>query len=66
MKDYLSGPEVAERCGVALGTVHNWRRRGEGPPHYKVGKIFRFPLREFEIWWNEKFIRPEIEMNGAA
>jgi hypothetical protein len=33
MKRMMTGPEVAERLGVAPATLRAWRCRGGGPPY---------------------------------
>jgi predicted DNA-binding transcriptional regulator AlpA len=35
---WLTAPAAARYIGVAVGTLANWRTRGEGPPYVKLGK----------------------------
>ncbi|MFT7692261.1 MAG: putative DNA-binding transcriptional regulator AlpA [Candidatus Latescibacterota bacterium] len=34
----LTTQEAAHRLGIAIGTLQNWRVRGEGPAFVKLGK----------------------------
>jgi excisionase family DNA binding protein len=38
----LSIQEVAKLLKVPVSTIYAWNRRGEGPPHYKVGRKLRY------------------------
>ncbi len=49
----LWGPEdVADYCGVPVGTVYQWRKRGSGPPGRRVGKHVRFKPEDVEAWFD--------------
>jgi excisionase family DNA binding protein len=41
-QDVLSIQEVAKLLNVPVSTIYAWKRRGEGPPYYKVGRKLRF------------------------
>lgn len=49
-KEWLSEAETAELCGVAKGTVSNWRTRGEGPSFYNPHGIIRYKRTDVEAW----------------
>jgi hypothetical protein len=34
----LTTPEAARRLSIAVGTLQNWRIRGEGPAFIKLGR----------------------------
>jgi len=38
----LSTPEAARRLGLAIGTLQNWRSRGQGPAFVRLGKAVRY------------------------
>ncbi len=42
--------ELAQRYGVALGTLKNWRSLGIGPRAIKVGRNARYPQSEVALW----------------
>ena len=37
MSEFLSTEQLAERLGIASGTLEQWRCRGEGPPFFRAG-----------------------------
>ncbi len=38
MDDLLHPRQVAERYGIVLGTLANWRRRGDGPSFVRINR----------------------------
>jgi excisionase family DNA binding protein len=52
--ELLTPEEVADLLKVHLGTLENWRVRGEGPPFVKLGNKRRSPVRyrrkDIEDW----------------
>ena len=42
--------EVATTIGVSVGTLDNWLRTGEAPPHFRKDRVLLFPVRELESW----------------
>jgi hypothetical protein len=42
--------ELAERYGLAVGTLRNWRSLGIGPRAIKVGSKPRYPQSEVAAW----------------
>ena len=48
--EFLSPQGLAEYLDVPIGTVYQWRYRGEGPAGIKVGRHVRYRLREVEAW----------------
>ena len=55
----LLPPQVAERVGVTVGTLTNWRCLGIGPPWLKVGFRIRYVESELNAWL------PTWERRGA-
>ena len=49
----LWGPQdVANYLGVPIGTVYQWRSRGDGPPGRRVGKHVRYKPDDVERWFD--------------
>jgi hypothetical protein len=42
--------EAAERMRISVGTLANWRTRGEGPKYIKFGRKVLYPLPEIEAF----------------
>jgi hypothetical protein len=44
--------DVVAALTVRPGTLATWRRRGAGPPSFKLGRFLRlYPLRSLHQWW---------------
>lgn len=41
---------VCRFLGVSRWTLWNWRKRGYGPPFYKVGGRLFYKVRDLEKW----------------
>lgn len=42
--------DVSDFLGVPIGTLYQWRVRGEGPPAFKVGRHVRFDPDQVRTW----------------
>lgn len=42
--------DVSDFLGVPVGTLYQWRVRGEGPPAFKIGKHVRFDPDRVRAW----------------
>ncbi|NED35566.1 helix-turn-helix domain-containing protein [Streptomyces sp. SID8499] len=42
--------DIADYCGVPIGTVYQWSSRGGGPKLIKVGKHLRARWDDVEKW----------------
>jgi excisionase family DNA binding protein len=42
--------ELADMLAVPLGTLYQWRHRGEGPPGYRIGRHVRYRRGDVEAW----------------
>jgi hypothetical protein len=42
--------EAAERMRISVGTLANWRTRGEGPRYIKWGRKVLYPVPEIEAF----------------
>jgi excisionase family DNA binding protein len=49
-KPYLSPGEAAEFIGVATQTLANWRAKGSGPRHRKIGRLVRYSRDDIVAW----------------
>lgn len=47
---YLTPTDVARRLKVPLETVYGWRKKGTGPPAFRVGKHLRYDPRALAHW----------------
>lgn len=52
-KKYWSTEELAERFGVSVNTVRDWRRRGVGPVACKLGGLVRYRADDVDRWEQE-------------
>lgn len=43
MDRLLTPDELAERYGVSLLTLQDWRYKGTGPRYFKAGKRIKYP-----------------------
>lgn len=48
--------EIADFCGVPLGTVYVWSSRGTGPKFIKVGRHLRARWSDVEQWLDSQTI----------
>jgi excisionase family DNA binding protein len=45
--------DVSAFLGVPVGTLYQWRVRGEGPPAFKVGRHVRFDPDRVRAWLDD-------------
>lgn len=48
--------EIADYCGVPLGTVYQWSSRGGGPKFIRVGRHLRARWDDIERWLDTQTI----------
>jgi predicted DNA-binding transcriptional regulator AlpA len=48
--DVLKPQEVADRLGVAVHTLSNWRARDVGPSYIKIGRMVRYREGDLAAW----------------
>lgn len=48
IKTALTEIELAERLGLSVRTLQDWRRAGKGLSYLKIGKSVRYPLEIIE------------------
>ena len=46
--------DVSAFLGVPVGTLYQWRSRGEGPPCVRLGKHLRFDPDRVRAWFGAK------------
>jgi predicted DNA-binding transcriptional regulator AlpA len=49
-RPFLTVEQLAERYGVSVAAVRDWRRYGTGPVVTKVGGLVRFALDDVLAW----------------
>lgn len=49
--------EAAERLRVHVGTLSNWRVKGEGPRFIKIGRKVLYPVVELDAYEKEQLRR---------
>ncbi len=42
--------QVSAFLGIPVGTLYQWRHRGDGPPAFRVGRHLRFDTVEVRRW----------------
>jgi excisionase family DNA binding protein len=47
---FLTPDNVADLLGVPIETLYQWRRKGTGPPAFRVGKHLRYEPAEVRRW----------------
>lgn len=47
---YLDEKTAAEKLGVSVSMMANWRRRGGGPRFAKFGKAVRYDVRDLDAF----------------
>lgn len=51
---YLTPDDIAEIFDVPKETVYQWRKKGTGPPGFRIGKHVRYDPTEVEIYVNQR------------
>jgi predicted DNA-binding transcriptional regulator AlpA len=50
----LSMRELADVAGFTVTGLRELVRKGKGPPHIRVGKLYRFPAAGVRAWFAEQ------------
>jgi hypothetical protein len=51
LEQLIASAAVAERLGLNIGTVANWRLRGIGPPWIRLSRrAVRYRVRDLDAW----------------
>ncbi len=63
----LNEKQTAERMGIAVQTLRNWRGKFQGPPWIKIGKrLIRYPEAELEQFLRSRLIDPKKVMGDEG
>ncbi len=49
-----SADDTSAFLGIPVGTLYQWRCRGEGPRSYRVGRWLRYDPAEVRQWLDEQ------------
>ncbi|WP_299166982.1 AlpA family transcriptional regulator [uncultured Arthrobacter sp.] len=50
MLDLLTPEDLAQRLGMSVAALSQWRYRGVGPKFIKAGKTIRYRVSDVESW----------------
>ena len=56
----LTTQEAAHRLGLAIGTLQNWRIRGEGPAWVRLGRAVRYRETDLERFIDQHQVHPAL------
>ena len=62
----LSIQEVAKLLNVPVSTIYAWKRRGEGPPYYKIGRKLRYRKSDARKWLAEHLVSRTVCQSGCG
>ena len=62
IESLIETERVAEMAAVSKETVRQWRRRGMGPPHFKLCGAVRYREADVLAW----IARCRVEPGGTA
>lgn len=57
---------LADRFGVPVSTIYNWRSTGKGPRGFRVGKFVRYRHADVEAWEQAQLEKEQIGKEQAA
>lgn len=46
----LTPEQASEYLSIPIGTLANWRYRGEGPRYVKAGRLIRYRAVDLDSW----------------
>lgn len=53
---FLTPVDIAERYGVPIATVYQWRTKNYGPAGIRIGRHVRYKLADVERWERDQFV----------
>jgi excisionase family DNA binding protein len=56
----MTTQEVSSYLGVPVGTLYQWRLRGEGPRAVRVGRHLRFRFTDLNRWIDQHADEPRM------
>lgn len=57
-KNLLNERQAAERLGVAVKTMQQWRHYGKGPKWVKVGRLARYRPADIDSYITGRIVNP--------
>lgn len=61
----LTPPQAAGQLQTTVRCLEEWRKRGFGPPHVKVGRLVRYRRQDIAAWL-EANLRQSTSEGGAT
>lgn len=61
MPIYMNEKQVAERFGIAIQTLRNWRSVGKGPAYVKLERLVRYSVDGTEKYFQSHMVDPEAK-----
>lgn len=58
MEKLLTPSDLADLCGVPLGTVYRWNAAGTGPQVLHIGKHVRYSRAAVDAWLDTRAADP--------
>lgn len=62
-RELMTVQDVARYLRVPVGTLHNWRVTGDGPPAARIGRHVRYRRADVESWVAER-VRMDAAQRG--
>jgi hypothetical protein len=61
----LSEKQAAEYVGISVSTLRRWRKRGVGPPYFKLGSVIRYTTTDLDAFIIENRQTPHLVQEVA-
>lgn len=52
--EWLTTDELADWLRIPIGTIYDWRAKGEGPVAYRLGRHLRWRRDDVEDWLQDQ------------
>jgi len=49
---------AAAYIGCSAAALRQWKRVGNGPRYYKIGKLVRYRKSDLDVWLEERLVDP--------
>jgi excisionase family DNA binding protein len=66
LEPLLSVEQLAEYLGVPVKTVYDWRRTGNCPVPFRVGRFLRYAVGDVQAWLVAQRVSPPSQRSTAA
>lgn len=57
-RNLLNEKQAAERLGVAVKTMQQWRHFGRGPKYVKVGRLAKYQPSDIDAYIKSRTVNP--------